>query len=212
MPERVETDSDWRSVTAGNTRTCALRNDDSLWCWGNNVKGQLGDGTVETRPSPVQVEAGSTWRTVDAGYFHTCGIRRDGTLWCWGENFAGQLGDGTTGTMRTNPTPVGQDADWAQVAVGDYHTCARRKDESIWCWGDNNYGQLGDGTLGADQGKAVPVQISSKPRWLDLTTGNDHTCSLMDNDSLWCWGRNDYGQLGDGTTSNHEVPTAAQVD
>ena len=207
-PERIGTDNDWSKVTAGSIHTCAIRLDGSLWCWGGNARGQLGDGTQENRPSPMEVEVSSTWKTVDAGYYHTCAIREDGSLWCWGDNFSGQLGDGTSGDMRPLPGVVGQGADWLQVAVGDYHTCARRADKSTWCWGDNSYGQLGDDSEpGQDTGKTVPVQISAQPRWLDLTTGNDHTCSLLDNDTLWCWGRNDYGQLGDGSQVNHQVPT-----
>src|SRR5205823_6517484 len=113
----------WKTISAGLFgHTCAIRSDDSLWCWGSNVYGQLGDGTTTNHASPVQVGS-ATWNTVGAGGSHSCGIRSNGTLWCWGDNSSGQLGDGTT-TNRSSPVQVGNLTEWQSVDAGTYHTHA----------------------------------------------------------------------------------------
>jgi alpha-tubulin suppressor-like RCC1 family protein len=180
-----------------------LREDGSLWCWGNNSDGQLGDGTTLDQNTPQKIMPEATWRSVGSGDFHTCAIRTDGSLWCWGDNQFGQLGDATTNASAA-PGRIGDSDDWLAVALGDYHTCARRLDNSIWCWGSNAYGQLGDGS--DTEMRLTPVQTTSESRWIDLTAGNDHTCGLWNDESLWCWGRNSYGQLGDGSDKNRSLP------
>ncbi len=202
-PEQIGDATTWSAIAAGEGHTCALRTDGSLWCWGNNSDGQIGDNTTIHPNTPQEIAAGSTWRSVDTGDFHTCAIRTDGSLWCWGFNQFGQLGDDTT-TRSLAPTRIGEQDDWLAVELGDFHTCARRLDQSIWCWGSNAYGQLGDGTVFEMQ--KVPVQTTSENRWIDLTAGTAHTCGLWDDESLWCWGRNDYGQLGDDSKVNRSLP------
>jgi alpha-tubulin suppressor-like RCC1 family protein len=218
LPEQIGTESDWKTVHAGNSHSCGLRGDGILFCWGNNVKGQLGDGTTVNKETPREVALGFRWKELDAGYFHTCGISDAGQLWCWGENISGQLGDGTMGNSSASPVQVSAAEDWVQVALGDYHTCARKEDNTIWCWGDNQYGQLGNGavremdgsamagTAGSEMGSPVPTRITADGSWIDITSGNDHTCGLIDDDTLWCWGRNDYGQLGEGSYVNRSLP------
>ena len=141
----------WDEISAGGEHTCAIGSDTSLWCWGRNNYGQVGDGSREDRTEPVYISDG--WQMVSSGGYHTCGIKTDGTLWCWGRNDYGQLGDGTF-TNRSVPVQVGQDT-WNEVSAGALHTCGIKSDSSSLCWGDNYYGQLGDWTTW----KEVPIYV-----------------------------------------------------
>ncbi len=210
-PEPIANNTSWKTVQAGDSHSCAITTAGALWCWGNNVRGQLGDGTEDNRLEPLEIVPGTGWHSVDAGYFHSCAIRDDQTMWCWGDNAFGQLGLGTMGQddQRLTPVRVGAEDDWVHLALGDYHSCARRADNSIWCWGSNDYGQLGDNTSVT---KAAPVAITSEKNWLDLASGNDHTIGMLGDESLWCWGRNTYGQLGDGSTINRSLPVSVMFE
>ena len=123
--------------------SCAIAGT-TLSCWGNNAVGQIGDGTMAPSWSPIVL--GGDWLSVAVGAGHTCAIALDHSLWCWGDNARGELGDGSTELVRPVPTRVGDQRGWQSLAVGDYDTCAIRSDGSLWCWGDNMYGQLGLGT------------------------------------------------------------------
>jgi alpha-tubulin suppressor-like RCC1 family protein len=221
-------------VSAGGNHTCARKSDGTLWCWGENDHGELGDGTTngETCPSgsscrtsPVQVAAlGANVVEVATGYNHTCARKSDGTLWCWGSNANGQLGDGTitgqscAGGYPCKPSPVQVSAlgtDVVEVAAGGSyylqhlgHTCARRSDGTLWCWGSNVLGQLGDGTTGGQScsgGYACspsPTQVAALGSTVvKVTAGVLNTCARKNDGTLWCWGHNGYGQIGDGTSS-----------
>ncbi|MBU1537291.1 lamin tail domain-containing protein [Myxococcota bacterium] len=184
-------------LTAGDAHTCGIRMDDTLWCWGDNTSGQLGDGTTTSHSSPVQVPG--AWSSVDAGGSHTCGINTDGTLLCWGDNANGQLGDGTT-INKTTPTTIGPDWEW--ISAGAQHTCGINSGR-IHCWGNNSHGQIGDGTTTSS---AVPVFIDVAVGWQLIVAGTTHTCGLTSAWQAYCWGDNSHGQLGDGTTTNHTSP------
>ena len=135
----------WARVAAGGFHTCGVRTDRSLWCWGDNGRGQLGLGDRDERNSPARVGTGTSWASLVTGYQHTCATRVDHTLWCWGWNRAGQLGLGETG-RRPRPNQVGTDTDWANIGAAGYaHTCGIRTDHTLWCWGSNVAGQLGLG-------------------------------------------------------------------
>jgi alpha-tubulin suppressor-like RCC1 family protein len=200
--------SSWATVAAGGTQTCGILTDGTLWCWGDNYDGQLGDGTQLNRETPVPVVGDATWTQVDTGGQHTCAIRTDGTLWCWGDNTVGQVGDGTNGTsyLHHQPTQIGTDADWSSVATGYYHTCGIRTDGSLWCWGENSQGQLGFGRQ--DQDGRVPTRVGTERAWATVTAGMRHTCATRTDGSLWCWGDNSQGQVGDGTKTSRDRPTA----
>jgi alpha-tubulin suppressor-like RCC1 family protein len=153
------------SVAAGDEFTVAVRRDGTLWAWGSNDWGQLGDGTFTARTSPEQIGTATDWASVAAGYSHTVAIRSDGTLWAWGYNNDGQLGDGTT-TNNTSPEQIGTATDWASVTAGHQHTVAIRSDGTLWAWGDNSLGQLGDGK--APSISYVPEQIGTATNWAGL--------------------------------------------
>jgi alpha-tubulin suppressor-like RCC1 family protein len=197
--------SDWATVAAGISHTCAVKTTGTLWCWGDNDSGQLGDGTTTDSLVPVQESTdASDWASVSAGAFHTCAVKTTGTLWCWGSNFSGELGDGTTTDSLVPVQESTHASDWASVSAGAFHTCAVKTTGTLWCWGYNNNGQLGDGTT---TNSTAPVQESTDASdWATVDAGFFYTCAVKTAGTLWCWGRNIAGQLGDGTTTGSLVP------
>jgi alpha-tubulin suppressor-like RCC1 family protein len=194
------TAGDWSRISAGGGHTLALKTDGTLWVWGNNHYGQLGNNSNINRVTPVQ--AGGTWACIAAGYAHSLGIKQDGTLWAWGQNAYGQLGDGTN-VDRNVPVQVGLDNTWAAVATGYLHCLAIKKDGTLWAWGFNKYGQLGDGT---QVNKNAPVQVGYGPNWAAVAAGYGHSLAIKQDGTLWAWGHNSYGQLGDGTNIDNLTP------
>jgi alpha-tubulin suppressor-like RCC1 family protein len=217
--------SDWITVTAGAYHTCGIRENGTLWCWGYGEYGQRGDAsTTANRATPVRVlgtggsAAWSDWSAVAAGSTNdhmTCGRRTNGTLWCWGQRgIYGNLGDGsTTSQVVSSPvqviaaTEVGGPAwvDWNEASVGSLHVCGRRTNGTSWCWGYGQLGLRGDGTVTA--ARATPIQVLANgamaggAKWSDWSTiavGGAHACGIRTSGSLWCWGAQSYGRLGDG--------------
>ncbi len=150
-------DSDGGQVEQGFT--CAVAGDGSLWCWGANESGQLGDGSTTRRLRPVQVGSGLDWVAVTAGNYHACGLKIDGSLWCWGRNRERQAGS-SSGERITVPTLV-DGGPWRQVSAGAAHTCGLREAGSLWCWGDNTYGQLGHSHA---ESSARPLEVDRRIR------------------------------------------------
>ncbi|MDB4819411.1 hypothetical protein OAH59_03035 [Euryarchaeota archaeon] len=202
-------------LTAGDYHNCYLDEEDAIYCWGRNNFGQLGDGTNIDSPYPVKViiPNGSTATSLTAGHAHTCAILDNESLYCWGRNHVGQLGDGTT-LARNIPVLVNLPSERTAISVSSegWHGCAILDNSSLYCWGNNNYGQLGDNTncryddysngCNGNSGKSTPVHVANLPidrLAVSVITGNLHTCAILDNASLYCWGNNDNGQLGDGT-------------
>ena len=189
-------------VSLGDLYTCAIKVDKTLWCWGNNVAGQLGDGLTDNSLVPVQNTAiGNDVAEVSAGDLLTCARKGNGTVWCWG---AGYLGDGTYG-QRTTPgqvTALGNTV--AQVSTGGSSVCARKADGTLWCWGDNEFGIIGDGTTVE---RLTPVQVATLGNTVaEVSVGDVFACARKTDGNVWCWGTNDHGQLGDGSTSDHFTP------
>jgi hypothetical protein len=189
-------------LSVGSNHACATKTGGTLWCWGENGVSQLGIGTKVAAFAPSQV-AGQGFTSVSAGAKHTCATYADGSLACWGGNDIGQVGDGTTKEKAT-PTPLPGN-DWAFVGAGAAHTCAIKTDGSLWCWGDNTAGQLGDGTQSS---RIQPTRVTAiSEAWSRVSLGAGHTCGSVASGSLYCWGKNATGQVGDGTTSNRNKPT-----
>jgi len=190
------------ALAAGDNHTCALLGNGGVKCWGYNEYGQLGDGTTNNSNTPVDVKflfGGVV--AIAAGWGHTCALIQDGGVRCWGSNQFGQLGDGTDVPYRTvRGIVAGFENDVAAISAGGAHTCAIRKDNQVKCWGENNYGQLGDGTV---KNSNLPVQAKVQSRIddevLQLSAGRYHTCALMNLGRVRCWGNNQFGQLGNGT-------------
>lgn len=196
-------------VSLGSLHTCAKRSNGTLWCWGGNSEGQLGIGTTLDTTTPEQVVALTNAAAgVAIGGDHSCASKTDGTVWCWGWNQRGQLGDGTT-TSKSAPAQVVGLAGATRIAAGRYQNCAVKTDGTSWCWGWNLYGQLGDGTK---VDKPAPVQVSSLGNAVaDVSPGREHTCALKTDGTVWCWGRNSDGQIGNGTSVDTVLPVQVKV-
>ncbi len=192
--------SDWRMVSGGLLHTCAIRTTGRLYCWGFDSSGQLGDGGANADQStPVVVaESGVRWTTVSTGSEHTCGIRTTGNLYCWGSDAFGQLGDGGTNLNRNVPTLVAGGNNWTSVSAGGNHTCARRASGRLFCWGFDDFGQLGNG---APAGAATPAEVAGlRTDWAAVDAGGNHTCARRASGRLFCWGLNNFGQVGNGVS------------
>ncbi|MGE5223091.1 MAG: RCC1 repeat-containing protein [Omnitrophica WOR_2 bacterium] len=190
------------AVTQGTLHACALTAAGGVKCWGNNQYGQLGDGTTIDRVSPVSVAGlDSGVLAVTAGGFHTCAILKTGGARCWGYNLHGELGDNSN-NQRTTPVNVSGLGDGAiALAAGYYHTCALMSSGAVECWGYNRKGQLGNKTF-IDSWTPVFVSGMLAFHAKAITAGEDHTCALTGSGGVKCWGNNFDGQLGDGTTTN----------
>ncbi|MDF1883123.1 hypothetical protein JHD49_04150, partial [Sulfurimonas sp. SAG-AH-194-C21] len=203
---------DWSSVSVGANHTVAIKSDGVVWSWGKNTLGQLGNGTTTNQSASIQLGTDNNWSSIDAGINFTSTIKNDGTLWAWGDNAYGQLGDGTT-IYVPSPKKIGVDNNWSSVSAGLYHTVTLKTDGTLWAWGRNLYGQLGDTTT---TDSASPTQIGSDTTWTSVVASN-HTMALKTepvdgNVTLWAWGLNDSGQLGDTTTTNATSPTLIPSD
>jgi alpha-tubulin suppressor-like RCC1 family protein len=196
------------AITAGVTHTCAARLDGTARCWGSNTNGRLGNGatnssafasTVTNLPDAVAIAAGSS---------HTCAVRIGGGVRCWGANFSGQLGTGATDNAN-HPTPadVANLVEIIAVAAGQSHTCGLRTNGQVRCWGNNGFGQIGDGTTISPR---APATVAGVGGVIAIALGSNHSCARRADGDIRCWGRNDEGQLGD-LGSNLQQPNAVTV-
>jgi len=185
-------------VDAGERHACALVGTGAVYCWGMNAEGEVGDGTTQPRPSPVLVTTVSASRVValEAGSATSCALLDDGTLRCWG--------DVTPATPHTFPTGTRV----VQAASGGSHTCALNSEGLVWCWGQNLSGQLGRGTVSLRELQpADPVTLPGPGRAKAITAGTNHTCALLVDGSVSCWGSNSSGQLGVGVAGDRSTPS-----
>jgi len=191
-------------VSAGGTvdynrsHTCAILSDRSMWCWGANDFGQLGDPSLPTgyganTPLPNKVVGDHLWETFDTGEGHTCAIDTAGALWCWGADSTGQLGNNNEdGIPHPTPTKVGADNNWTGVTSFATHTCAIKSTGTIWCWG------YGDSRLGIEPAgnQLTPAQVGTDEDWAMIDAGYAHTCATKRGGTLWCWGHMIQGDFG----------------
>jgi alpha-tubulin suppressor-like RCC1 family protein len=196
----------WETIQAGGVHAVAIKTDGTLWSWGNNSRGSIGDNTTVNKSSPVQVGALTNWAQLSASVYTSASIKTDNTLWTWGSNSNGGLGDGTTAN-RSSPIQVGALTDWAQVSLNtiasDASVIAVKTDGTLWAWGSNSNGQLG---LGNIIDLSSPVQVGALTNWLKPSTGSSHVIALKTDNTLWSWGRNFNGQLGHGNTIARSSP------
>jgi alpha-tubulin suppressor-like RCC1 family protein len=192
------------SVSTGGDTTCAVVTGDTVWCWGRNDEGQVGDGSKVDRNKPAKVPNLFNVDQVSAGVRSTCAIQDDGTPWCWGGGDEGQLGDGG-GASSLVPKQV-QLSGVREISVGDDQACGRRMDGSVWCWGDNEFGVCGD-----EQPKHLtPVAVAGLSQITQIDVADEFACARRADGKVLCWGQNDAGQLGRGNTSVKE-PVPAEV-
>ncbi|MBE3556789.1 MAG: cell wall-binding repeat-containing protein [Firmicutes bacterium] len=203
-PTRVPGLRDIVDISAGYGFSLALNSDGTVWAWGFNYFGALGDGTTVDRYSPVRVSQLTDIQAIAAGQDHALALGKDGRVWAWGDNRYGQLGDGTT-TNRYIPVQIPGLSGIVAVASGQGYSLALKDDGSVWAWGDNRIGELGLGT--ATDGSNTPQKIPGLYNITAIDAGPSHAVALKADGSAWAWSNNYYGQLGDGTRTQREAPT-----
>jgi len=203
-PVQIGALTTWLSISAGagSYHNLAIKTDGTMWTWGRNHYGQLGQGNTTDRSSPVQIGALTTWSKISAGGYHSMVIKTDGTLWSWGRNGSGNLGLGDT-TDRSSPVQIGALTTWSKISAGS-HSTAIKTDGTLWSWGYNGWGGLGLGDL---TNRSSPVQIGALTNWLGVSASYNQTCIAIKTDgTLWSWGYNAQGQLGLGNTTSRNSP------
>lgn len=194
------------SLAGANSHSVALKNDGTVWTWGENDLGQLGDGTRDSRYTHIQVSVitDTAIAAIAAGGSHTSVLKKDGTVWSWGYNYYGQLGSGTKSNWSLTAVQANGLTDVIAIASGQYvHMAALKSDGTVWTWGRNSNGQLGDGTT---TDRYSPVQVNGLTDVIAIAAGRDHTSAVKNDGTVWTWGLNFSGQLGDGTTTDRYSP------
>lgn len=203
-PERAGQLVEIDSLSSFAGHTCAVGKNGMIYCWGANGNGQLGDGTEKDKIGPVCPAGLTDVSQVSVGRYHTCALKEDGEVLCWGRNSDGQLGDGTnldhSKPLEGTAALTGASA----VSAGETHTCALREDGQVLCWGAGKHGQLGQGNSSSSY---QPLEVTGLDDVVSIQAAWNFTCALrQDDDSVWCWGLNQFGQLGDGTTTGRSLP------
>ena len=204
-PAAVPGPADIVELALGGAHTCARHAEGTVTCWGRGTEGQLGDMEIMNSPLPVEVWQLANAVSITAGDRHTCAALADLTVACWGEGRSGQLGWSTALASHDIPSPVMNLTDVVEVAAGANHTCARTTSGSVFCWGANEAGQIGDGThttRAGPSGGDRPAFVNA----IALAAGGAHTCAIKSDQSVFCWGSDSAGQLGEGAFLQY--PTA----
>lgn len=210
IPVSVEGIGDATAIAAGFSHSCAVHDDGSISCWGDNGYGQLGNGTVfsSALPVPVQGITDAIAVATSSGwdYVHSCALHQNGAVSCWGGNEEGQLGNGAK-EQSSVPVQVKGITDAVAIAIDWHHSCVVHQNGSISCWGDNEEGQLGNGT---ETGWSVPAQVEGITNATAIAAGISHTCALLEDGTISCWGSNRAGQLGNSTLLTSSVPARVE--
>jgi alpha-tubulin suppressor-like RCC1 family protein len=211
-PRQVTLPAKAVDVRTGFEFTCALLADASVWCWGYNLEGQLGlgdDYPGDDHLAPIQLGLERDWTFIATGQGHGCGIRAPGRLYCWGRNTNAQLGQGYTNPEQIrSPIQVGTDTDWVEVGCSQSTTCARKRNGTLWCWGEQSSGALAAGDVNP---RHTPAQVPTYSDWSASSVGTFHTCGLRPSGEIWCAGRNTEGQIG-GPDLVDAVPSMLRSD
>ena len=204
--------TNWSQVACGNKHCAAIKSDGTLWTWGDNLKGQLGNGVMKwsapypsgDKSSPVQtITGGTNWSQVACGNRSTAAIKTDGTLWLWGYNY-GQLGDNTAADRSSPVQTISRGTNWKQISCGYNFAAAIKTDGTLWTWGRNTWGNLGDNTI---NDRYSPVQtIAGGTNWSQVSCGGYNTAAIKTDGTLWVWGQGESGQLGNGTALRNSSP------
>ena len=186
---RIGRDTNWISITAGDSHNLAIKSDGTLWAWGQNIYGQFGVGTMGRQNAMTNIPApaapGHDWKEAAAGGSHTIALKSNGTLWAWGNNWAGPLGIGSTSNSAV-ALRVGVASNWIKVWAGRLESVALQSDGSLWYWGENL-----DPTIAQNAGQfLVPTRISPDTNWVDVGFGEATTFAIKSDGTLWAWGRN----------------------
>ncbi|WP_240416491.1 cadherin-like beta sandwich domain-containing protein [Paenibacillus periandrae] len=190
-------------IAAGYSHGLLLKTNGTVWAWGRNNNGQLGNGTTSNSSVPMQVPSLTGIIRIVAGYNFNLALKNDGTVWAWGDNSFGQLGDGTK-IQRNSPIQISSLTNVVDIGAGAYHSLAVQPDGSLFSWGDNSHGQLGDGSTSS---KSSPIKVPSLTAVKTAKGGLYHTAAIKLDGTVYSWGFNSYGQVGDGTTVDKTSPT-----
>ena len=195
----------WREISAGQNFTLGIKADGTLWGWGqnSNLLG-LGLGNLANQNLPTQIGTANDWLTVSAGTIHSLAVKTNGTLWAWGNGQYGQLGNGLFNSATPNVTQVGTATDWLKVSAGNRFSLAIKNTGTLWSWGWNFTGQLGNGLNTPDLN--LPAQVGTSNNWRKIDAGDQHSLAIDASGALWAWGNNTFGQLGDGTNTTSLSP------
>lgn len=187
-----------KKFSAGNTHGCHIRSDGTLWCWGTEAAGELGNGgsLTDIAEQPVRVSDPGPWMSVSTDGDNSCAIKGDGSLWCWGSDSDGQLGNGAITGSQNSPSPITSAIPWTQVSVGGNYACGIKADGTAYCWGSDQFGKLGNDSNGSTDSPGTA--IASTLPWIQISAAYT-TCGIKSDNTLWCWGPNDEGFLGNGT-------------
>ena len=205
-PVLVSGGSKWTDISAGLAHTCGITVDGDAYCWGEGAFGRLGDGTEVRRFVPTKVATNLKFSSISAGNTHTCAIAEDRTAWCWGSNEYGKLGNGDE-TFRSSPVPVQVDfgGRFRQVVAGDDHTCGLTTGNLVYCWGNDDWGQLGDWDPGGSSAVPARAGITTLFNLWSIDVGRRHSCALLSDNYIICWGHNGDGQAGTGSIDEDEI-------
>jgi alpha-tubulin suppressor-like RCC1 family protein len=197
--------TNWKQVAIRSYYAAAIKTDGTLWTWGRNVYANLGINDANNRTTPVTTFAGGTnWKQVSCGAYITAAIKTDGTLWTWGLNSYGQLGINNANFRCTPVTTFAGGTDWKQVTCGYFHTAAIKTDGTLWTWGRNPYGQLGNNTT--TNGSTPVTTFAGGTNWKQVACGAYQTAAIKTDGTLWIWGSNNFAQLGVNNTTDRITP------
>lgn len=201
----------WIDISTGGAHTIALRDGGTLWSWGRNNNGQLGIGSSGSTiyNTPQQVGTQTNWSKISAGNSHCLAIKNDNTLWAWGRNNDGQVGVDSNASIFTSPQQIGTDNDWLMISAGDEYSFAIKNNGTLWAWGNNTNGQLGDNST---EDRDTPVQVGTDNDWNWISAGTSHTLALKNDGTLWAWGSNSDFKFGVNTPANSLVPIQIGTD
>jgi alpha-tubulin suppressor-like RCC1 family protein len=222
---RFATGERFKSISAGNRSTCAISSLGDSYCWGSDTNGRLGNGgTSIDEDSPQIIDytylaPGEKFTKIEVGAVHACGLSSLGEIYCWGEDsfFYKQLGNGATTGNQQSPVPVDKselaiNENFVDVSVYGFHSCALSNFGNTFCWGNGTNGQLGDNSIGRD--KPYPIDtsnLSQGEKLIEIDLGYYHTCAISSFGNAYCWGRNDFGQAGDGANTDVLIPTLVDI-
>lgn len=191
-------------LVSGYQHNCMIAKSGQVRCWGDNGVAQLGDGTYTNRTSPINLNDPTSYKYISSLNHHTCGITSSDKLKCWGHNYYGQIGDGSSKNNKSSPVEVDSSLKFKTVSAGVDHTCAVTTAGQMKCWGNNDLGQVGDGTT---QTRSAPIVIDSKTTYKTVSAGSRYTCGITTSDQIKCWGSDPSRIVVGGNSVGQPVPT-----